>query len=117
MATPTQIANLKLRQPDLSPIVSDAVVDRYLDDAALEMSDYFNIGTTDPSYDKLLSLYALHLMFMSGILKQVTAGSVKDVSETYANAGSREGGSSVYYDEFMRSLRRRKFPPFVYVNS
>lgn len=115
MATTLQIEQLKLRQPALPSNVTDSVIEIYLDDAALEF-EFFGIGITDKAYNKMLSLYALHLMTLSGVIADVVAESVKDVSATYGKAGLKQG-QTVYYNEFLKLLRRRKFPNFILINT
>jgi hypothetical protein len=115
MATDAQVTNLRLRNPSLPTSVTDDVAKMYLDDAALEFES-FGIGITDPAYDKLLSLYALHLMTVIGLIKDVVSESVKDVSASYAQ-NNLNGADSFYYREFKRSLRRRKSPFYILHNS
>lgn len=115
MATTLQIEQLKLRQPSLPSTVTDSVINIYLDDAALEF-EHFGINETDSAYNKMLSLYALHLMTVSGLIADIVSESVKDVSATY-NKGQLKPGETFYYQEFMKLLRRRKFPPYILINS
>ncbi len=115
MATPSQIESCRLRQPNLPPAVTDAVVNIYLDDASLEFPS-FGIATTDPAYDKMLSLYALHLMAMANLISTVASESVKDVSASYVQPVLGPG-ETVYYQEFKRTLRRRKYPFYILHNT
>lgn len=116
MATAAQIANFQLRQLNLPATITDATIGLYLDDAALEFPR-FGISETDDAYEKMLYLYASHLMVIGGIIPDlVTSESVKDVSASYA--GSLQPGESTgYYSEFMKTLRRRKYPLYVLHNS
>ena len=114
MATASQIANLKLRQPNLPAAATDSVIELAIDDAALELPT-MGIALTDNRYDKCLSLYALHLLTMANVIKDPVAESVKGVSANY-NKKQTKGGS-VYEDELIKIIRRTHFPPMVLRNS
>ena len=111
MATSEQVGNVRLRQPSLPSNVTDATINIYLDDAAQEFPS-FGIETSNSAYQNMLYLYAMHLMTMAGILKDISSESVKDVSASY-NVGTLGSEGSVYYAEFKKLLRRRKSPFFI----
>jgi hypothetical protein len=115
MATQAQIDSLRLRRPNLPASLEDENLSLYLDDAAVEF-DRFGIIESDPIYDKCLSLYALHLLTIAGLINDVSSESVKDVSASYA-LPPLANGDTRYYQEFKKTLRRNKPPGFILVST
>lgn len=115
MADPAEITALRTRQPSLPSVISDAVIGQYLDDAAVDFPQ-FGIVDSDPVYSKLLSLYACHLMTINGLIRDLAAASVKDVSANFAMPPLGPGETR-YYQEFKKTLRRNKSPGYVLVTT
>jgi hypothetical protein len=115
MASPAEIATLRLRQPNLPAVITDAVAGQYLDDAAIDFPR-FGIETSHPVYSLLLSLYACHLMAVNGLVRDTTAESVKDVSASYA-IPPLGPGETRYYQAFKMTLRRNRAPGYILVST
>jgi hypothetical protein len=115
LATSTQLASFRRRYPRIPTSVTDDVIDIYFDDAALELP-LLNISTTDDIYDKVLSLYVMHLLAVNGYIKEISNSSVKDVSATF-NTVALKPGETVYYREILSIIRRRNFPPYITVTT
>lgn len=114
MSLVAELTKFRIRQPSLSDI-ADEIILQYLTDADLEMP-FFGISDSNKSYSKLLSLYTMHLLSVSGILKEISAESIKDVSASYSTQDISKFGST-YMIEFRRSLRRRHYPFYMMHNS
>jgi hypothetical protein len=115
MAEQSEIDSFKLRQPSLPVAISDAVIGQYLDDAAIDFPQ-FGIATSHPAYLILHYLYAAHLMVVNGLLKDLTAAAVKDVSASFA-IPPLAAGETRFYQAFKMTLKRNKSPGFILIGT